>query len=103
MSPVSHHQQSSGNKGIIELDMCYLIMFVITLWEIHNSLLTMQGLRKAKNLFWRNFKYLKERSYKYIWKKIMFWTKLHAGFLELPLEKAETSYLFDEVKYLHEQ
>lgn len=33
----------------------------------------------------------------------MFWTKLHAGFLELSLEKAETSYLFDEVKYWHEQ
>lgn len=47
---------------MIELEIYFLIMFVITLWEIHNSLLTMQGLRKVKDLFWRNFKYLKERS-----------------------------------------
>ena len=62
MSPVNHHQQLSGNKRIIELEMCYQIMSVITLWEIHHLLLTMQGLRKVKDLFWRNFKYLKERS-----------------------------------------
>ena len=55
MSPVNHHQRLSGNKMIIELEMCYLIMSVITLWEIHHLLLTMQGLRKVKDLFSAQF------------------------------------------------